>query len=296
MTGGSVGAGSISALGASTASPRARLYYGTSQGQVFRLDDADRAAASSIPADCWSGMGLPPGAYVSCLGVDPGNGDRAILVFSNYGVRSVFATTDAGRTWSDVSGNLEERPDGSGSGPSIRWAAVQRYGGGRIYFLGTSTGLYSSTELNGASTIWVQEGAASIGRVVVDMIATRSADGLVAVGTHGQGVFSGISPAVGPPPAESGGETALGRPYPNPVGGDGNPFVTFAYTLREAARVRLSIYDLTGEEVAVLVDEYREAGLQPDAYWDPGGVASGVYFCSLVAGSTTDAVKFVVLR
>lgn len=142
----------------------------------------------------------------------------------------------------------------------------------------------------------MQEGAASIGRVVVDMIATRSADGLVAVGTHGQGVFSGNSPAIGPPPAPSGGETALGRPYPNPVGGPGNPFVTFAYTLRETARVRLSIYDLTGREVARLVDEPREAGLQPDAYWYPGGAASGVYICSLVAGSATEAVKFVVLR
>lgn len=296
MTGATPGAGSISALGASTSSPRSRLYYGTSQGQVFRLDEADRAAATAPATDLWTGKGLPNGAYVSCIAVDPADGDRALLVFSNYGVPSIYSTTDAGRSWSDVSGNLEERADGTGSGPSVRWAAVQRYGGGPMFFVGTSTGLYSTLRLQGGATQWVQEGAGTIGRVVVDMIQTRSADGLVAVGTHGQGVWTGISPPVGSPPVEGGSITALGLPYPNPVGDAKNAVVAFTFTTGEAAHVRLSVFDLNGREVARLVDEEREPGRQPDAYWYPGNVASGVYFCMLSAGSESEAVKFLVVR
>jgi hypothetical protein len=129
--------------------------------------------------------------------VDPDDGDHALLVFSNYNTLSLFSTQDGGLSWVQVAGNLEEFPDGSGSGPSVRWAAIQRYGGAPTYFVGTSTGLYSAQTLDGSSTVWVQEGVSAIGRVVVDMIDVRKADGLVVAATHGRGVFSGTLAANG---------------------------------------------------------------------------------------------------
>jgi flagellar hook assembly protein FlgD len=59
-----------------------------------------------------------------------------------------------------------------------------------MYFVGTSTGLYSTTSLNGASTTWVQESAESLGNVVVDALVGRQSDGYIAVATHGAGVFT----------------------------------------------------------------------------------------------------------
>jgi hypothetical protein len=296
MTGADVGGGAISALGVSRTSPRSRLFYGTSDGRVFRLEAADNASPSTVPADVWTNRGLPGGAYVSSITVDPTDGNRALLVFSNYGVRSIFFTADAGQSWVDVSGNLEQNTDGSGSGPSVRWGAILTYGGGPTYFVGTSTGLYSTTTLSGSSTVWMQEGTASIGNVVVDMVAARSLDGLVAVGTHGQGVFTGNAPPVGPPPVPETYTTELQPVYPNPLALQKTAFATISFTLENPGPVTLTVYDLNGQKVETLVNEQREAGKQPDVYWYPARVASGVYFCELRAPGGKITRKIVLLR
>ncbi|MCL5031513.1 MAG: T9SS type A sorting domain-containing protein [Bacteroidetes bacterium] len=169
-------------------SPANRVYYGTMDGKIFRLDDAN--SASSIPIDIYSNKGLPSGAYVYSIAVDQNDGDKAIACFSNYWIKSLFYTTDAGNTWTSISGNLEQNPDGSGDGPSTRWVKILPINGSNIYFVGTSTGVYSTTSLNGDKTVWALEGANSIGNAVVDAIDARSTDGLVVVATHGKGIFS----------------------------------------------------------------------------------------------------------
>ncbi|MGB6123305.1 MAG: flagellar basal body rod modification protein, partial [Bacteroidota bacterium] len=166
-----IGGGVITALAVSQSGPEHRLYYGTSEGRVFVLDDAHTVTPLTQPREITAG--LPVGGYVSCIAVDPEDGNQALLAFSNYNILSLFSTLDGGLSWLQVAGNLEEFADGSGSGPSVRWAAIQRYGGTPTFFLGTSTGLYSAQSLDGPSTVWVQEGVSSIGRVVVDMIDVR---------------------------------------------------------------------------------------------------------------------------
>jgi hypothetical protein len=90
----------------------------------------------------------------------------------------VFYSSNGGTTWTDVEGNLAGE-----NGPSVRWAAIVPSGGSKVYFLAASTGVYSTTALNGANTQWVQEGNTSIGNVVVDMIVARPEDELLVAGT-----------------------------------------------------------------------------------------------------------------
>ena len=71
----------------------------------------------------------------------------------------------------------------------------------------------------------------------------------------------------------------LDQNYPNPF----NPATVITYALPEQGRVRLSVYDLLGRQVAVLVDEIQEAG-QHRATWNARDVASGLYFSRLEAG------------
>ncbi len=191
LTNSMVGSGTISAFGISPA-PANMLYYGTSNGQLFRLDGAN--AGNPSPVDIGSSKGLPAGAYVSGIAVNPFDGVNALLVFSNYSVPSLFYTQNAGDTWTNVSGNLEENTDGSGSGPSVRWAAILPRNSETDYFIATSAGLFSTNNLDGNATVWAQEGANSIGNVVVNMIATRPSDGLVVAATHGAGIYSAAVP------------------------------------------------------------------------------------------------------
>jgi photosystem II stability/assembly factor-like uncharacterized protein len=179
--------GTISALATSTSNPTHRLYYGDSQGIVRKLDDANSGNGASTDI---TGSSFPYSAYVSNIAVNPENGDEVMVTFSNYSVKSIFHTSDGGSTWSDISGNLEQNSDGSGNGPSVRSALIIKFKSTQMYFVGTSTGLYSTTSLNGASTTWVQESVESLGNVVVDALAGRQSDGYIAVATHGGGVYT----------------------------------------------------------------------------------------------------------
>jgi hypothetical protein len=187
----------VTAIGVSKASAPNVLYYGTSDGKVYRIDNANTGAAPQI-RDLWTGKGLPAG-YVIRLAVDPTNSAKVILVFSNYNVKSVWETIDAGATWTDISGNLEENPDGSGSGPSVRWADVVFDGSTRKIAVSTSTGLYIASATNGPSTTWTQEAVNVIGTFVCVMSDYRASDGAFVVATHGRGVFQTTFGT--PPPA-----------------------------------------------------------------------------------------------
>jgi len=86
------------------------------------------------------------------------------------------------------------------------------------------------------------------------------------------------------------GQFALHQNFPNPFSPLGrgifdNPETEIVYDLPRAAQARLSIYDLNGREIAVLVDAPQTAGVKK-ARWDGRGqkgerMASGLYFYRL---------------
>jgi len=163
------------------------VYYGTSRGKVFRINDAhigDPDIIDVTPRNISLG-------YVSSIATDPEDADDVIFSFSNYGILSVFRSTDGGNSWVSISGNLEENPNGSGAGPAVNWIEILKQGDKRIYFAGTSIGLFSTAFLNDNSTVWKKEGLNKIGNVTVHMVDARHSDSYVAVGTHAVGVFTG---------------------------------------------------------------------------------------------------------
>lgn len=177
----------ISTVAVSEGNPSHRIWYGSSRGDVFRLDDPN--GEDSTVVDVTAEI-FPQDAYIVCIAVDPENGDRATVVFSNYGVPSIFHTTDAGESWENVSGNLEENPDGSGAGPSCRWVKILYNHGTPTYLLGTSTGLFATHTFDGTNTNWTRLAESTIGSSVVTMIDARPHSGFVAVATHGAGVYT----------------------------------------------------------------------------------------------------------
>ncbi|MEK6650863.1 MAG: FlgD immunoglobulin-like domain containing protein, partial [Bacteroidota bacterium] len=288
--------GSITALGASYRQPNV-LYYGTSNGRIYRLANAHLDNATVT--DAWSGKGLPAAGYVSSIAVDPNNENRAIMAMSNYAIVSIFFTTDGGDTWKDVSGNLEEFRSGSGNGPSVRWVAILPDSTATYYFAGTSTGLYSTRLLADTATVWAQEGPNVIGSHVATMVLARNTDGLVAVGTHGGGTFSASFPNVTPQPPpviEPPRTFVLSRNYPNPF----NAGTSFTVGVPTASRVRVRIVDIAGRTVATPFNR----SVTPNTYtvtWDGRTTdgrpaASGIYFYLLDAPNAFAAGKLTLLR
>lgn len=75
----------------------------------------------------------------------------------------------------------------------------------------------------------------------------------------------------------------LQQNYPNPF----NPVTTLRYDLPASSQVRFIIYNVLGEEVAVLIDDVQLAGYQ-SVKWDASNCASGVYFYRLEATGISD--------
>jgi hypothetical protein len=271
------------------------LYYGTSSGKVFRLDNAH--TGDPVPVDVSTGKGLPSPGFINDIVVDPHDGNTVLVVYSNYNIQSLFSSTDGGTTWTPVGGNLEQHPDGSGNGPSTRCATIIPLSDRTLYLVGTSVGLYSTSSLAGMSTVWAQEGASTIGALPVDMIDWRLADKMVVVATHGGGIFSGtISPSSKQLPVGAPGAFLLRQNYPNPF----NPETFLRYTIPAPGQVRLTIYDGNGREVAGLVNTSQDAGTY-EVHWDgrtASGVtaASGVYYARLDAGGLSQTTRMILQR
>ncbi len=83
----------------------------------------------------------------------------------------------------------------------------------------------------------------------------------------------------------------LSQNYPNPF----NPVTQINFALPEANYTTLKIYDILGQEIATLVDGYKEAGFY-EVSWDATNVPSGVYFYKLNAGNFTSVKKMLLMR
>ena len=91
-------------------------------------------------------------------------------------------------------------------------------------------------------------------------------------------------------------EYFLFQNFPNPF----NPITELRYQLPEASEVRLSLYNLLGQEVRRLVNGEMAAGAH-SAQWDGrddsgNPLASGVYLCRFRAGDFRQTKRIVLLR
>lgn len=91
-------------------------------------------------------------------------------------------------------------------------------------------------------------------------------------------------------PGEPLGLKLIGN-QPNPF----NPSTVIRYELGTAGLVNLTIYDLSGKKVAELVAGIREAGTH-EVTFNGSNLPSGIYFCRLQAGATTNVQKMVLMK
>ncbi len=86
-------------------------------------------------------------------------------------------------------------------------------------------------------------------------------------------------------------EFALNQNYPNPF----NPSTKISWQVPVGSQQTLKIYDVLGNEIMILIDEYKPAG-KYEIEFNAANLPSGVYFYQLKAGELISTKKMILLK
>jgi hypothetical protein len=151
------------------------IFVSTTGGKVFRVTNAD---GNSPAATEITGSNFPAG-WVSSI--ELGSNEKEIIVtFSNYGVISVWYSSDSGQSWISKEGDLPDMP--------VRWSLMNP-GNADEVILATELGVWSTSNFSSTSPNWTSS-TSGLANVRVDMLQTRSSDNQVAAATYGRGLFT----------------------------------------------------------------------------------------------------------
>jgi hypothetical protein len=161
------------------------IFVGTSGGRLYRVSTSDIAATTFTEITQGNVNSTPStprqGTIFSIdIGVDD---NELIMVKTNYGIRSVFYTNNGGTNWickDLVDHGLPDMPV---------WAALFNPLNRNQVLLATEFGMWSTMNITAANPEW-EPTDANLAHVRCMAFAYRSADNLVAVATHGRGVFT----------------------------------------------------------------------------------------------------------
>lgn len=161
-----------------------RVFFASSGGRVVKVDDAHLTfpAVTNI-----TGSNMPS-TTVSSINMGT-NDNNLIATFSNYGVQHVFVSTTGGGAsdWTSITGNLPDIP--------VRWGMFYPEDNDKA-IIATDMGIYETDDINGSSTVWVQNSMFPVVRT--NMLQYRQRDGTVLAATHGRGLWTASLPFSSP--------------------------------------------------------------------------------------------------
>ncbi len=281
--------------------PSHALYIGTTDSRIFRIDNPRNVAAATAPINI-SIPGLPAGANIQDIAVNPNNDNEIMAVISNYEVSnvnvvSVWWTNNAKAatpTWRNAEGDFFT----SVSPRSCAIVVKKDAGNNPVteYYIGTSVGLFSAvnigpTLIGAGSVTWFREGGTVLGLPVVQSLAYRPSDNVLLVGTHGNGMYFTY---LGIPNYTPNGATAVSNQILNdknfiskvlPTISSGNIEYRIG-NLFATKRMNVQLYSIAGKEV------YRNSTGYQNGSIDISKFSKGMYVLSI----TSDDNKYKHLQ
>ncbi len=228
------------------------------------------AVYRTVDGTNWVNMtnGTIPNRYPTDIHVNPNNSKEVYVTFGGFGSGHVYKTTNAGVSWTNISGNLPDVPAHS--------VTVDPLFPQNVY-VGNDLGVYVTTD-GGAS--WYEFTNGMPYSLVFDLTIVYPNRHIRAT-THGSGVFErslvqnpvGITAGNNTVPKEF----ALYPNYPNPF----NPSTNIKFDLPKSSNVVMKVYNIMGQEVYTLVNENLNAGSYTVKF-NASFLSSGAYFCRLV--------------
>ncbi len=174
--------GNVSAVAVVNASPNYLAFAGTTNGKIFCCTNLNPSAGDTTWQDVTPAGNN--GGWVRRITVDLNNKNRLFACYGGYNVngtltlRHVWASTNQGATWSDISQNLPNVP--------VHSLVIDPNTSSTLY-VGTETGVYTSTD-NG--TTWSTFNSGMPSYVPTDELVIQNDTKALFAFTHGRGVFS----------------------------------------------------------------------------------------------------------
>lgn len=84
---------------------------------------------------------------------------------------------------------------------------------------------------------------------------------------------------------------SISQNYPNPF----NPSTVITFSLPEQALVKLAVYNVLGQEIALLENGIKNAG-NYSVIWNADNIPSGVYIYKITAGNFEKTMKMILLK
>ena len=197
--------------------------------------------------------------------------------FSGTPYNGPYLSTDYGANWFLINNGI--------SAPDI-WSF--EFFGSNI-FLNCSEGVYLSTDL-GSSWTNVSDGLSDLW-----ILSLFIKDDYIFAGSGNSGILyrRPISELVSEIKYEEElpEDFILYQNYPNPF----NPITKIGFRISDFGFVSLKVFDVLGNEVATLVDEYKPAG-KYEVEFLATGLPSEIYFYKLSAGSFSQTKKMILLK
>jgi hypothetical protein len=273
------------------------MYFGTTDGRIFRLDDPRNAAAATTPVNITPSSPDISGLNIQDIAVNPNNDNEIIAVITNYGRTNTSGTfvnvvnilwtnnaKSATPTWRVAEGNLTGTTTTGFISARSCMIVVKKDGSGNPvteYYVGTSAGLFGvenlgTTLTGGGSPSWQREGGTTLNFAVINSLGYRPDDNVMVIGTHGNGLYY----------------TFLGTP--NLVTGINNPilndkdFITMVYPTisdnivqyrignkTDVRKISVQLFNMQGQEI------YRQESGYQNGNLNINRLAKGAYILSI---------------
>ena len=136
--------------------------------------------------------------------------------------------------------------------------------------------------------LWLFDGENSFGQWKLRVVDNGFQDGGALLGWSLIFKYSTGSDYVNIP-----GSFSLVKNYPNPF----NPRTRILFNVPRTAKIKITVYDITGKEVKTVLNETRQPALEDFADFDASDLATGVYFYSMIAdGEFIESKKMVLVK
>jgi hypothetical protein len=245
-----------------------KLYVGTELGDLLKVDGANGGSPS------WSDVGTPN--FVGSISdIEFGASENEIFVtIQNYGVESIWYTSDAGATWVTKEGNLPDMP--------VK-CILQNPLNTEEVIVGTELGVWYTSNFSNASPTW-KSAFNGMSNVKVTDLDMRD-DNAVYASTYGRGVFSGLFTAESLSVNDV--EVADNSVAIYPTASNGNVFVKSTLNYNDT---KVTVYDMNGRLVHKITLELFSGN---EASLNLTSLSSGMYFVNIASNELNKTVKII---